>query len=56
MWSFHFFAGCHFGCEWYEADKVDSSEALYAHTTKYEYFIIDIGCLRIQKCTQADNG
>jgi len=55
MWSYHFFAGCHFGCEWYEADKIDQH---YEHnrTSKYEYFIIDIGCLRIQKCSQVDNG
>jgi len=50
MWSVHWFVGCHFGFEVYEADKVDSTEALYAHTTKYSYFIIDIGCLRIQRC------
>ena len=23
MWSWYLFAGCHFGVEWYEADKVD---------------------------------
>ena len=55
MWSYHFFAGCHFGCEWYEADKKDNNLGT-EYPTVLQYFIIDIGCLRIQKCTQADNG
>ena len=55
MWSCHWFAGCHFGFEFYSADKVDTTEELYAHTSKYEYFIIDLGCLRIQKCTKTED-
>ena len=46
MWSYHWFAGCHFGVEWYEADKLLPNSS----TGKYSYFIIDIGCLRIQRC------
>ena len=43
MWSYHLFVGCHFGVEWYEAENV------------LQYFIIDIGCLRIQRCEQMEN-
>jgi hypothetical protein len=49
MWSWHWFAGCHFGVEWYEADKLDP---YYEdnRTSKFNYFIIDLGFLRIQRC------
>ena len=49
MWSCHLFVGCHFGVEWYVTDKVDP---YYENnrTSKFNYFIIDLGCLRIQRC------
>ncbi len=49
MWSCHLFVGCHFGVEWYVADKVDPYYE-DSRTSKFNYFIIDLGCLRIQKC------
>ncbi len=52
MWSWHLFLGCHFGFEFYNAEKIDTSEELYSHTSTFEYFIIDLGFLRIQKCTK----
>jgi hypothetical protein len=51
MWSYHLFVGCHFGVEWYEAEKVDDSK----NKTHYSYFIIDLGCLRIQRCEKLEN-
>jgi len=41
--------GLQFGFEFYEADKIDPYYE-NAHTSKFNYFIIDLGCLRIQKC------
>ncbi len=49
MWSCHLIVGCHFGVEWYVADKVDPYYE-DSRTSKFNYFIIDLGCLRIQKC------
>jgi hypothetical protein len=46
MWSCHLFLGCHFGVEWYEDYKTLPNSSI----VKYKYFIIDLGCLRIQKC------
>ena len=51
MWSWHWIVGCHFGFEWYENMQVDDSK----NKKYYEYFIIDVGCLRIQKCEQVEN-
>ena len=51
MWSWHFFMGLQFGFEFYEAEKIDDSK----NKTDYSYFIIDVGCLRIQKCEQIFN-
>lgn len=51
MWSWHFFMGLQFGFEFYEAEKIDDSK----NKTNYSYFIIDVGCLRIQKCEQIFN-
>lgn len=51
MWSWHWFAGCHFGVEWYQDMKMDDSK----NKKYFDYFIIDIGCLRIQKCEQMEN-
>jgi|TARA_B100000795_G_scaffold255146_1_gene226581 hypothetical protein len=55
MWSCHLFVGCHFGIEWYEATKADTNNPNIAPVYKYEYFIIDLGCLRIQKCKEINN-
>ena len=49
MWSCHLFVGCHFGVEWYEIDKIDPYYE-DSRTSKFNYFIIDLGCLRIQRC------
>ena len=54
MWSYHLFVGCHFGFEFYEADKIDPYYE-DSRTSKYSYFIIDLGCLRIQRCEKVDN-
>ena len=51
MWSWHWICGCHFGFEWYEDMKMDDSK----NKRYFEYFIIDVGCLRIQKCEQVEN-
>jgi hypothetical protein len=51
MWSWHWFAGFHFGLEWYESEKIDDSK----NKTQYSYFIIDLGCLRIQRCEKLEN-
>ncbi len=49
MWSWHFIMGLQFGFEFYEADKIDPYyEGI--RTSKFNYFIIDLGCLRIQRC------
>ena len=49
MWSVHWFMGCHFGFEMYEAEKIDLNLGT-EYPTILNYFIIDIGCLRIQRC------
>jgi hypothetical protein len=54
MWSCHLFVGCHFGVEWYEADKIDPYYE-DSRTSKFNYFIIDLGCLRIQRCEKLEN-
>lgn len=46
MWSWHFFAGLQFGFEFYEDSKMDDSK----NTHHFSYFIIDLGCIRIQRC------
>jgi hypothetical protein len=46
MWSWHFFMGLQFGFEFYEDEKVDDSKNVH----HYSFFIIDIGCIRIQHC------
>ena len=51
MWSWHFIMGLQFGFEFYEVEKIDDSK----NKTNYSYFIIDVGCLRIQKCEQIFN-
>ena len=51
MWSWHWFAGFHFGLEWYESEKIDDSK----NKTQYSYFIIDLGCLRMQRCEKLEN-
>tara|TARA_R100001244_G_scaffold35636_1_gene32768 strand:- start:125 stop:292 length:168 start_codon:yes stop_codon:yes gene_type:complete len=50
MWSCYLFLGCHFGVEWYEDIKYQENAAEEYIGTNYKYFIIDLGCLRIQKC------
>ena len=42
MWSWHWFYGFQVGFEWYQKDKNNKT---------FDYFIIDLGCLRIQHCT-----
>jgi hypothetical protein len=54
MWSCHLFVGCHFGVEWYEADKQDHTLGT-EYPNVLQYFIIDIGCLRIQRCEKMEN-
>ena len=44
MWSWHLFYGFQVGFEWYQDTK---------NKTGYEYFIIDLGCLRIQHCSES---
>jgi hypothetical protein len=51
MWSWHWICGCHFGFEWYQDMKMDDSK----NKRYFEFFIIDVGCLRIQKCEQVEN-
>ena len=51
MWSWHFIVGFHFGFEWYEDMKMDDSK----NKRYFDFFIIDVGCLRIQKCKQVEN-
>jgi hypothetical protein len=50
MWSWHLFWGIQFGFEFYEDTKVDDSK----NTHHYNFFIIDLGCVRIQH--QEKNG
>lgn len=46
MWSWHFFMGIQFGFEFYEDSKMDDSK----NTHHFSYFIIDLGCIRLQRC------
>lgn len=46
MWSWHFFCGLQFGLEFYDDNKVDDSKNVH----HYHFFIIDLGCIRIQHC------
>ena len=50
MWSWHLFLGCQFGIEWYEADKSLANLSV----GKFSYFIIDIGCVRIQRAERIE--
>ena len=36
-------------------DMSTADSIIYIGKTYFEYFIIDLGCLRIQKCTQMEN-
>jgi len=45
MWSFHIFFGLQFGFEFYDGEKIDDSKNIHS----YSFFIIDIGCIRIQR-------
>ena len=45
MWTWHWFLGLHLGFEWYETTREGEV---------YEYFILDILCLRIQHCNIID--
>ena len=51
MWSWHLFLGCQFGVEWYEADKSLANSSV----DKFSYFIIDIGCVRIQMAERIES-
>jgi hypothetical protein len=45
MWSWHLFCGLHFGVEFYTGTIRDRM---------YDYFIIDLGCIRIQRADEVD--
>ena len=47
MWSWHWFYGFQVGFEWYQKDRMNKT---------FDYFIIDVGCLRIQHCTCCKKG